>query len=100
MDDPVANGGRPLTFELLAKQVEDMIERGGATLLSRRFPACLGQDLAVPALGAQTWMAADPFDLALDAPLQPLARPQREELKLDAGTTRVEDEDRVAHGAS
>ena len=99
MDNPVADGGRSLPFEFLAKQVEDMIESRCTILLAGGLPTVLGQDLAIPALCAKARMAADPFDLALDAPLQPLTRLQREELKLDAGTARVEDEDRVAHGA-
>ena len=43
-------------------------------------------------------MDADALDLAFQAALQPIARTDGEQLKLDARAARVDDEDGLGHG--
>ena len=57
----------------------------------------VGQRITGRAIRAQSRTAADSIHLSLDLPLQPALAFHREDLKLHAGGTGIDDEDRI-HG--
>jgi hypothetical protein len=97
VDDTMADGRRHLAVKLLRQPVEDMIEGGSGIAELRRRPALIDQAPPILALGREMGIGADAFDLSLEPPLEPLAALRRKELKFDARTAGVEDQDRSTH---
>ena len=72
--------------------------RGHVAHLPAR-PCLVDKDFALRVFGDEARMDADPLDLAFQAALQPIARADGEQLKLDARAAGVDDENGLGHGS-
>ena len=89
---------RHLAAKLLRQPVEDMIEGGSGIAELFRRPAFIDQAPPILGLGREMGIGADAFDLSLEPPLEPFAALRGKELKFDARTAGVEeDQDRSTH---
>ena len=68
----MADRRQHLAAKLLGQPVQDMIQSGGGIAELCRPPCLVDQALSVLGFGGEMGIGADAFDLALDAPLEPL----------------------------
>ena len=97
MHDPVAYRRRQRS-NLFAQELYDFAQGGGYVGHVRDRPGVVDEDLALHVLGDKPWTNADALNLAFEATLQLITGASREQLKLYARATGVDDEDRVRHG--
>ena len=72
--------------------------RGHVAHLPRR-PGLVDKDLALRVFGGEARMDADPLHLSFQTALQPIARADGEQLKLDARAAGINDENGLGHGS-
>ena len=65
MHDAVADGGRQLAADLLAQELDDLVERAGTPLTSSAGHVSIDEDLPVGVLWQQAGTRADAVDLPL-----------------------------------
>ena len=96
VNHPVTDRHRQLPGQGLAEPgLQDRDRRRGVRHI-RRCEGPLGKHLPVGLLDQHLWLDPDALDLPLEAPAQILAV-DRKELELEAGRSRVEDQNRLRH---
>ena len=97
MDNTVPNRHRQASANLLAQKGDKLVERRGHGGNFRRRPCLIDQDFPRRALGKQSGLDTDTFDLTFEAPLKLVSNSNSEQLKLDARAARIHDENGFGH---
>ncbi len=93
VNDTVADDDRQPTADLRSKERDDLVERCRHATHFRRRPRLVDEQFPFGIFGEQARVRADTLDLSLEAPLEPVARADLEQLELDARAARIHHED-------
>ena len=97
MHDTVANGGGKLA-DMRPQEPDHLVERGRYVLDLGSGPGLVDQGVAAHAARDQMGLYRHALDLTFQAPLEPIAGRDGEQLELDARAAGVDDENGLAHG--
>ena len=97
MHDTVADGGGKLA-DMRPQELDHLVERGRYVLDLGSGPGLVDQGVAAVAARDQMRLYRHALDLTFQAPLEPIAGRDGEQLELDARAAGVDDENGLAHG--